>query len=162
MNHSLMTPEDVLQKIGAPDFRSISKSQLVEFVSSIPDMDREVAMQCIAQFPEVKGYANEMVHQLHSLADTAISEHRIGRKDAVDAYRLILDNLDEKLKDDDISSDDRKSITSDMIDVADRIASLARDNTTFLQNVLTLVSGITAGALAVGGAILGAKIINKK
>ena len=39
----LMSEKEVLQKLGIPDFRHLSKKTAVQFISSIPQMDPEVA-----------------------------------------------------------------------------------------------------------------------
>ena len=50
-----LTETQVLNKIGKPDFRHITKEDVVSLVSMLPQMDVEVAKKVIEQFPE---YAN--------------------------------------------------------------------------------------------------------
>ena len=53
----LMSEKEVLQKLGIPDFRHLSKKTAVQFISSIPQMDPEVAKKALDQFPELANMA---------------------------------------------------------------------------------------------------------
>ena len=150
MSKELLSSQDVLNKIGASSFRNISKDQLISFVSSIPDMDKETAIKCIEQFPEFKSYASGIVSQLQVMCT-----------DAVNGYMMILDTLKEKLSRPDISLEEANQITRDMVEIADKIAILDSENKHFLEGVLKAGSAVAAFALAVAGGILGVKIYKK-
>ena len=62
--NELMSENDVKSMLGISDFRSISKDQIIQFVSSIPDMDKEVAIKCIEQFPEFEKFSNNALQFL--------------------------------------------------------------------------------------------------
>lgn len=155
------TEQDVLTKIGAQDFRSISKDQIMRFVSAIPEMDRDVAIKCLEQFPEFKDYSKEIVKNLFVLFDNAIHDNRKARIDAVEAYRVILDKLNELASQPDISIQEQKDFVEMSIDVADKIAELHNRNNEFLQKILHAGSLITTVAIAAGSAILGVKLLDK-
>ena len=57
MSKELLSADAVLERIGATSFRNISKDQLITFVSAIPEMDKEIAIKCIEQFPAFKEYS---------------------------------------------------------------------------------------------------------
>lgn len=48
---NLLTEQEVKEKLGITDFRHLSKSQVIEFVSSIPNMQKDVAIACINANP---------------------------------------------------------------------------------------------------------------
>ena len=137
MSKELLSSQDVLNKIGASSFRNISKDQLISFVSSIPDMDKETAIKCIEQFPEFKSYASGIVSQLQVMCTNAITDNKTSRQDAVNGYMMILDTLKEKLSRPDISLEEANQITRDMVEIADKIAILDSENKHFLNSVYT-------------------------
>ena len=46
--------EAVLKILDIPDFRHLTKDKAIEFVSMIPQMDPEVAIKALEQFPQLK------------------------------------------------------------------------------------------------------------
>lgn len=161
MSKALLSSQDVLNRIGASSFRNISKDQLISFVSSIPDMDKETAIKCIEQFPEFKTYASGIVSQLQAMCINVITDSKTSRQDAVNGYMMILDTLKEKLSRSDISLEEVNQITRDMVEIADKIALLDSENKHFLEGVLKAGSAVAAVALAIAGGILGVKIYKK-
>lgn len=162
MKNQLLSSDDVLKKIGASDFRSITKSQLVEFVSSIPEMDKETAIKCIEQFPEFRSHAKEIVGELYSVCNSIMENSRESQVDAINAYKTILDDLGQLLERDFIDENERFMITERMVEVADRIAELHREHNHFLQNLAAMASCVAGLALTIGGTLLGVKMIDRK
>ncbi len=154
---TLLSESDVLNKIGATDFRSINKNQLIEFVTSIPDMDKEVAIKCIEQFPEFKQQSTAIVQELYKQYNSITEDHKFGRTKAMDAYQNILDNLSIELENTEMTHDQKQELINTMIEIADKIADLQRDSDSFLEKVLHWGSGVAMFAIAAGAAILGVK-----
>ena len=154
----IKTEAEVLDRIGASDFRSIKKDQLISFVSSIPDMDKEVAIKCIDQFPEFKSQSIEIIEQLNIACDKLLESHKIGRKQAIESYQQILDDLSKQLNKPFITPWQKRAIIDKMIEVADKIANIHENSNNFLKEILRTVGVVSATALAAGAAILGVKI----
>ena len=47
-----LTEQQVLQALNIPDFRHLSKDKVISFASMLTDMEPEVAMKALEQFPE--------------------------------------------------------------------------------------------------------------
>lgn len=159
--HQLMTQEEVKEKLGIADFRSIKKDQLIEFVSSIPYMDKEVAMECIRQFPEFKDFSISIVSQLYELCDQALQSDNQDVQQAIDGYKIILSNLEKQLNKRFLSNKRKDEIINQMIEVTDKIASIESNKLKFKENVLKIAGAIGAFSIGIAGALLGIKI-NKK
>lgn len=159
--NALMTQEEVKQALGITDFRSIKKEQLIEFVSAVPNMDKEVAMACIAQFPEFKDYSLTIISQLYQLCDKAIESDNKDIQQAIDGYKLILSELQKMLAKRFMSQRRKNKIIKEMVEVTDKIADLERDKIRFKGNVLKLAGAVGSLALALGGALLGLRISKK-
>ena len=155
MSQKLITQEQVLKALNIESFRNLSKDKIMEFVSLIPNMDKDVAISIINQFPAYAELASNMVVQLNAMCDAALKENSISQKDAIEAYKLILDSLSEVLKKDDISPEERDAITDKMILVADKISAKDTENKEFINNILKYGTPISGGILILGAAILG-------
>lgn len=162
MEKNLLSPEAVLEKIGAESFRNVSKDKLIAFVSALPEMDKETAIKCIEQFPEFRNYANEIVGQLKDVSVELLKTQKESQERTILGYQKVLDSLSKRLEEAQLSSQDEHYIIEKMIEVADKMAELQRGNEDFLKHIAQLVASVAGGALAIGGAILGVRFIGKK
>lgn len=124
-------------------------------------MDKEVAMACIAQFPEFKDYSLTIISQLYQLCDKAIESDNKDIQQAIDGYKLILSELQKMLDKRFMSQRRKNKIIKEIVEVTDKIADLERDKIRFKGNVLKLAGAVGSLALALGGALLGLKISKK-
>lgn len=154
----LVSEGNVKKALAIDNFRNLSKDKIMEFVSLIPHMDKDVAISIINQFPEYSKMAIEMISQLKAVSDEIIKENSDSQKETIAAYRKILDDLGELLKKDDISSEERSHITEKMIEIADKISAKDTENKDWLRSLLQNSSYILGGALLLGAVILGVNV----
>lgn len=158
-----MVDEDEVKKALAIDsFRNMSKDKIIEFVSAIPNMDKDVAIKIIDQFPAYTESANNMLAQLNTMCSNAMKENGESQKEAIEAYKKILDDLGELLKKDTITAEERLQITEQMITVADRISAKDTENKDFLNGIIKYGVPIIGGTLVLGAAILGVNVKGTK
>lgn len=161
MKRKLLSEEAVKDKLQISDFRSISKEKLIEFVSAIPEMDTEVALKCIEQFPNFKEYSTNIVQSLYGVYEQALSSGRENDFATIDSYRQILDDLRFMLSKDDLSESTKRYIIDKEIEVADKLAAYTKDSKNFLRDLLKYSGAVATGALSVGAALLGVKFFKK-
>lgn len=153
-----LTEEEVKEKLGIVDFRHLKKEQIIDFVSCIPDMDKEVAMQCISQFPEFKSYAGDIVNGFYDFCNNLVKEDS---EEAIVACQETLDDLRFMLKKEEISEDMQKFIIEKIVEIDNKLVELASEKRNFKDNVLRVAGGLAAFGMAIGGAILGVKLTKK-
>ncbi len=154
----LNTEQKVKEVLGIDSFRNLSKEKVMEFVSLIPHMDKDVALAIINQFPAYSDMAKCIVEQLSKSCDTAMKENTSSQQQVYSAYRKILDDLGEVLKRENITPEERDRISERMIFVAGKMDAKDTENKTFLS-WLQKNQGYILGTVAViGGAILGVSI----
>lgn len=158
----LMSENDVKNLLGIHDFRSLSKDQIIQFISSIPDMDKEVAIKCIEQFPEFKKFSTNALQTLQNSTNSIINNSEPSLKEAIAQNQQILDNLSLILEKEEITSEERQFIINTMVDVANNTAMLHENNNDFLKNIFSKLTTAAMIAVAISGAILGVKFIDKK
>lgn len=154
----MFTENEVKKALAVEDFRNISKDKIMEFVSAIPNMDKEVAIKIIEQFPSYSESANNMIAQLNTMCSNAMKENGESQREAIGAYKKILDDLGELLKKDAITAEERTQITKQMIDMADRISAKDTENKEFLSGITKYGGHIIVSALVLGAVILGVNV----
>jgi predicted unusual protein kinase regulating ubiquinone biosynthesis (AarF/ABC1/UbiB family) len=162
MAKHMVTEDDVKKALAINSFRNISKDKSMEFVSAIPNMDKDIAIKIIEQFPAYTESANNMIAQLNTMCNNAMKENGESQKEVIEAYKKILDDLSELLKKDTITAEERIQITQQMITVADRISTKDTENKDFLNGIIKCEVSIIGCALFLGAAILGVNVKGTK
>ena len=162
MSQYLVSEEQVKKALQIDSFRNLSKDKIVEFASLIPHMDKDVAIAIINQFPAYVESSRNMIEQYNAMCDKVLQSNDDSRKDAVMAYKTILDDLSILLKQDGITPEQQEKITDKMILVADKIADLHEDNRNFLEVIIKYGTPFIGGALLLGAVILGVNVKGTK
>ena len=145
MSQYLVSEEQVKKALQIDSFRNLSKDKIVEFASLIPHMDKDVAIAIINQFPAYVESSRNMIEQYNAMCDKVLQSNDDSRKDAVMAYKTILDDLSILLKQDGITPEQQEKITDKMILVADKIADLHEDNRNFLEGIIKYGTPLIGG-----------------
>lgn len=117
MSKTLVSVGEVKNALKIDSFRNLSKDKIMEFVSLIPNMDKEVAIKIIEQYPAFAKLSESMVAQLNKMCDTALEKNEESQRLTIQAYKQILDELSNQLHMEDISKEEREKITKQMIDL---------------------------------------------
>ena len=161
MSKKLNTEEQVMEALDIPDWRHLSKKKIMEFTSILPDIDKEVANNIIAQFPEFNKTTNSIINNLKETCEKIIDKNKETQDQAVEAYMLILDSLNERLNKKFLSKKEREFIINQMIYVAGQIDKKDTEHKHFLGNAFTGLAKASARVLIAGIAFVGGKIGEK-
>ena len=162
MSQYFVSEEQVKKALQIDTFRNMSKDKIMEFASLIPHMDKDVAIAIINQFPEYAESSRNMIKQYNVMCDKVLQSNDDSRRDAVLAYKTILDDLSVLLKQDGITPEQQEKITDKMIIVADKISGLHEDNRGFLEGIIKYGTPLIGGALLLGAVILGVNVKGTK
>lgn len=154
----LVSEEQVKKALNINSFRNMSKDKIMQFVSLIPQMDREVAIAIINQFPNYADYSVNIIQQLNVLCDKALQSNSTSQKDAIETYKIVLESIKEQLKEDEISPELRIKLNEQMIEIADKVAAKDTENKKWLSGIHKAGTAIIGIALIAGAAILGVSI----
>ncbi|MCB4943710.1 hypothetical protein LGV92_06415 [Streptococcus mutans] len=161
MGKALVSVEEVKNALNIESFRNLSKDKVMEFISLIPNMDKDLAIKIVEQFPSYADYSQNIVKQLNMLCEKALDRNDNGQKEAIEAYRKVLDELSVLLQKEETSVDERKYITEQMIATADKIAAKDTENKEFLEKIIKCGSYVALGVLVIGATILGVNVRGK-
>ena len=155
MKKNYMSEDEVKKALNISDFRSLSKEKIMEFVSIIPKVDKEVAISIINQFPNYADMAKNMVGGMRHLCDEALQDTKTGQKDVIESYRVVLETLKEQLNNENLTIEERNKITNDMMTIAEKIDNANEKYQTFVKDILKKVGSVTLCVVVLGVAILG-------
>lgn len=136
-------------------FRNMSKDKIMQFASMIPYIDREVAIAIINQFPVLADFGKAVISCYMKMCDNMLEKNRESQMAVIQGYQTILDALSKRMDAESITEEERKSITEDMISVADKIAEADLQNKKFLDKIGTKVLWGILGIAALVGAGIG-------
>ncbi len=160
--NELLTEDKVKEILNITDFRSLSKDKIVEFVSLIPKMSKEVALAIISKFPDYADMAISMVKSLSLTCDKAISEATGTTKEVIASYQEVLKSLEKQLNDKSLTAKNKDRINKQMIEIVDKMALHDNEHKTFLKSIAKYKGAIVGVAIAAGAAILGVSLSNKE
>lgn len=161
MAKQLKSEIEVLDEIGAKDFRSITKDQIIEFASSIHRMPKEVAIKCIEQFPEFRKNANEILTTLKGIFKDVTDSNKSLASEEISACNKILDHLGQELHKPFVSSKLKKHITEQMVEVAHIIDDARKSHTNLMNKIVQCATVCGLALVSVAGAIVGVNIRKK-
>lgn len=162
MSEHLLTEEQVKRYLDITDFRSLSKKKIIEFVSAIPEMDREVAIKIIEEFPEFSKYAQVMVTHYITMCNSILENNGNSAQSVMNSYKHIIETLGTLITMDNISSEDRRYFAEKMVEVADKMAAFDSENKNFLAGLTKYITWFLGGCLAIGSVYLGVHIKSSK
>lgn len=161
MGKTLVSIEEVKNALKIDSFRNLSKDKIMEFVSLIPNMDKEVAIKIIEQYPAFIKLSESIVAQLNKMCNTALEKNEESQRLTIQAYKQILDELSNQLRMEDISKEEREKITKKMIEIADKISVKDTENKAFIDQMAKYTVVCAIGVLVLGAAILGVNVKGK-
>lgn len=136
-------------------FRDLSREKIMQFVSMIPYMDKDVAIAIIDQFPIFADFGKTAVSHYMQMCDNILEKNKDSQFAVIQGYQKILDALSRKMDSENITEEERKSITEDMISVADKIAEIDLQNKKFLDKMGTKILCTILSSIAIIGAGIG-------
>ena len=115
MANRMLTADQVKEYLNIPDFRHLTRDKLIEFVSAIPDIDKEVAIKTIQQFPEFSGYAKVLVAHYETMCDFILKENGSSVQAVMDGYKQTLDVLSDLAKAKNLEPADKRFFAEKMV-----------------------------------------------
>lgn len=148
--------EDAVKRaLKIDSFRNMSKDKIMQFASMIPYMDKDVAIAIINQFPVFADFGKTVISHYMQVCDNILEKNKESHMAVIHGYQTILDALSKRMSAENITEEERKSITEDMVSVADKIAEADLQNKKFLDRMGTKVLLGVLSIFAIVGAGIG-------
>lgn len=150
------TEQRVLKKLGIQNFRHLTKDKVITMASMLDKMDPEVAKKAIEQFPNFSDTMKEILRDYKESLDKAQEANANSVSSFYESCDMILSSLQEELKRDEQTFEERKYIIDKMMEVNKIKGDKDSENKKFIATMALFgiaTVGIVAGALssALGG-----------
>lgn len=148
----------IKKALGIESWRNLSRDKVIRFAAMMPDMDKEVMLGIIQQFPEFTKYGNDLLESLRETVQATIDKNS-------EDYRMSLAIISEtqaickeQLRRTDISSEERVLIWNNLLEVTKMVPEMDRDNKKFYEYINNKYVKATAAALLSALVFIGGKI----
>ena len=132
MSKKIMSEEAVKKALAINSFREVSKEKIVDFISMIPNMDKEVAISIINQFPVYTDFANNVIATLKEMCDGIIASGDASQREIMAMYRQTLEAFEKNLNNDDCTPEERQEIRQVMILIVEQASKKDSENCAIL------------------------------
>lgn len=157
----LYSENAVKKALGITDFRHLSKDKVMQFASMLPYMNEKVALACISQFPNYADMAKAMVEQLDKNCEAVLQSNNQSQNQVIKSYQIVLESLSNQIKDENLSSEEKRYINDKMIEVADKIKEADDANKNLLEKIIKNRAAVAIFFGVLGAGILGV-VVNSK
>lgn len=149
-----VTEDAVKRALKIDSFRNLSKEKVMKFASMIPYIDKDVAISIINQFPVYADFGRMAIERYTQMCNNILEKNNESQNAVIRGYQTILNALAKRMEKEDITEQERSSITNDMISVADKINEADLNNKKFLDRMGNkILFGMIAAICAVGAGI---------
>lgn len=153
-----VSEEEAKEKLGIDSWKNISKEKVIEFGAMMPEMDKEVVLKIVEQFPEFTKFAGEVVDSMEEMYKATVKANADSQDEVLNAYKEIRVILKDELgRNDDYSPEERIHILNMIMETGEKESKKDSENKEFLFGLFK-TAGKIAGGIA-GGVIVVAALI---
>ncbi|MFK0173964.1 hypothetical protein ACIQU5_34825 [Streptomyces sp. NPDC090306] len=113
---------EIMRELGIDTWRHLSKEKTLRFVAMMPDMDTEVAMKIVQQFPEFRKFATDAFGAIEKAHAATLADGRHSLDQVYQALRENREIFERELRRDDLTWEQRKHLL-ELIQETGRLAS---------------------------------------
>jgi len=150
---------EIKQALGIESWRNLSKDKMIRFAAMMPDMDTEVALKIIEQFPTFKDFAVDVVDAMEKAQLATLSANTQSQEYVHRAFQDIREILKNELGKGDLSWEQRMYLIEQIQETGRQEFEMDSQNKQFLDGVLGKVIMGAGTALGAGLVLLGARML---
>ncbi|MEG1411211.1 MAG: hypothetical protein RSD36_15345 [Terrisporobacter sp.] len=148
------TEQKVLKKLNIEDFRHLTKDKVITMASMLDKMDPEVAKKALEQFPQFSNVAKEMLIGYKDTFDKGLESNKESIQAYYDSCNTIIKALEKQLDRENLSFEEIKYITEEMVKISDKMGEKDSENKKFISAMsvvgvvcVSVVTTVLASAL---------------
>ncbi|MCX4536035.1 hypothetical protein OHA79_13205 [Streptomyces sp. NBC_00841] len=150
---------EIMQELGIESWRNLSKDKMIRFAAMMPDMDTEVALKIVEQFPVFKEFAMDTVDAMEKAHESTLSANKQSQEYVHQAFQEIREILKGELSKGDLSWEEKKFLIERIQETGRLEFQKDSENKKFLDGVLKKVVVGAGAALALGVVFVGGKLM---
>jgi hypothetical protein len=150
---------EIMRALGIESWSGLSKENMIRFAAMMPDMDTEVALKIIEQFPAFKEFATEAVDTIEKAHESTLSANRRSQRHVHQAFQEIREILKAELGKGDLSWEEKKFLIEKIQETGKLEFQKDSENKQFLDSVLKKVVVGTIATVGLAVTFVGGKLI---
>ena len=128
--------EEVKKKLKIVDYNEITKEQINDFIKMIPNIDKEIAISMINQFPSYTQFATDTISTFSILCNDIMKKADKRGKIVIATYQKIIDTIGTHLEDEKLSKEERDQDIKLMIDLAQKIEDVNHETNNYIFELM--------------------------
>lgn len=148
--------DQVLKVLGIDSWRKLSRQKVIKFASMMPDMDRELAVKIIEQFPAFSRFALEALQVMERVQESALGFNERSQDKVHKAYQDVRSAIAGELKKD-VTPEERERLIETMMQTADKEAAKDSENKRLIVDLVKTTAVVGSAALLAAVVVLGAR-----
>lgn len=150
---------EIMQALEIESWRNLSRDKILRFVAMMPEMDKEVAIKVIEQFPEFRKFAVDALDVLEKEHSATLTHNKASQDKVHHAFQEVRAVLANELKRDDLTAEDRLIIIRMIMETANREFEKDSENKRFLDALFGKAAIAGGAAIALGIVVLGGRVL---
>ncbi|GAA0346900.1 hypothetical protein NE235_10060 [Actinoallomurus spadix] len=150
---------EIMQALEIESWRNLSKDKMIRFAAMMPDMDTEVALKIVEQFPTFKEFARDTVDAMERAHESTLSANKQSQEYVHQALQEIRAILKGELDKDDLTWEQRKFIIERIQETGRMDFQKDSENKKFLDAVFNKALIGAGVAIALGVAFVGGRLV---
>ncbi|MGW0467651.1 hypothetical protein ACWDX6_20660 [Streptomyces sp. NPDC003027] len=149
----------IMKALGIESWRNLSKDKMVRFAAMMPNMDTEVALKIVEQFPAFKDFAKDAVSAVERAHESTLSANSQSQEHVHRAWQEVRDILKGELGKDDLIREEKRFLIEQIQETARMQSQKDSENKQFLDGALKKVLVGATAAVALGVAFVGGRVL---
>lgn len=150
---------EVMKVLEIDTWRNLSRDKILKFVAMMPEMDKEVAIKVIEQFPEFRQFATDALDVLEKEHASTLAFNKQSQDKVHHAYQEVRAILAHELQRGELTGEERMAVIGLIMETANREFEKDSENKRFLDTLLGKTVLATGAALALGIVVLGGRAL---
>ncbi|MFD4716732.1 hypothetical protein ACFWN5_44810 [Streptomyces sp. NPDC058430] len=150
---------EIKKALGIEDWRNLSKDKVIRFAAMMPNMDTEVALKIIEQFPSFKDFAKDAVSAIERAHESTLSANNQSQEHVHRACQEVRDILKGELDKDNLSWEEKKFLIEQIQETARMQFQKDSESKQFLDGALKKVLVGATAAVALCVAFVGGRVM---
>ena len=152
-----ISEKKALKMLKANSFREISKDKILDFMSIIPDMDKEVAKKALDQFPHFISGTSKVLQEYKETMQKSMESEDKGFEAVIKGYQTTIDALDRMLQENDLTFEKKMRIVEEMNKLGDKMSLENDKRRNFHSGGLNSLASLCMIIIVIAASILGVK-----
>ena len=157
-----LTEEKVMEKLNISSFKDLPKERFKDLIALFPQMDPELQVKALEQFPEFISAAKEALSGIKENASEVLKSEDKGLENTYKNYEKAIDYLGGLLEKDRLSSEESMEVARMIVELTQKQSEEQAKHRAFEEGVQVRYLAGVLGAMSFVLAALGVKVVIPK